>query len=463
VIADTRLTRRRTKRDVQEQSEHRLTFLDHTALELHRVTGRGQLMQCVWVYEHPVQIDGLNRFNANLYKSLGSRLIERSPLPFGRPRWVRPVGPPPPIHFAERPRRRTELMEWADELGKLPIDPERGPGWHLAVQPLDDGATAVSIVASHNIGDGVGSLMAVFEAVTGMLRDPGYDEPRSRSRGEAIVSDLSQALRDLPMTARTALKAAKTVREQRDSFKRAHAANAANADPTEVAVPSVALYIDIPEWDSKAESLGGNSYSLLAGFTARLGEHFGRNRPSDGAVSLLMAINLRESLDDDRALAMAFANAAVDPAAVTTDLTKVREAVREGREKAKNEPDPVIEMMALVPWLPRSAVKGIAELLFSYAEDPPCTCSNLGDLPPDLARVDGTPAERVFIRALDTSVTLGDLERSRGQLVVVSGRINGKVSISVEAYELGAANTKERVRAVVAETLSEFGLHATID
>ena len=87
----------------------------------------------------------------------------------------------------------------------------------------------------------------------------------------------------------------------------------------------------------------------------------------------------------------------------------------------------------------------------------------LGDLPPDLARVDGTPAENMFIRALDTSVTLGDLERSRGQLVVVSGRINGKVSISVEAYQLGAENSKERVRAVVAETLAEFGLNAVVD
>ena len=461
MTTEARPKRRLFARD--QPDEHRLAFLDQTALELLRVTGRGQLMQAVWVYEHPLDMDGLNRFNDNLYKSLGSRLIERSPLPFGRPRWVRTVGPPPPIHFADRPRPRTELMDWADRLGQLPIDPERGPGWHLAVQPLDDGSTAVSIVASHNIADGVGALMAVFEAVTGMLRDPGYDELGSRSLSEALVADARQAVRDLPLTARTAVKAVKMVRAQRDQFKNARAAHAAEGDPTEIFLPSVALYIDIPEWDAKAQSLGGNSYSLLAGFTARLGERFGRNRPSDGAVSLMMAINLRESLDDDRAIAMAFSNAAVDPAKVTIDLTEARDAVREGREKAKNEPDQVIELMALVPWLPRSAVKGIAELLFSYAEDPPCTCSNLGDLPPDLARPDGTPAENMFIRALDTSVTLGDLERSRGQLVVVSGRINGKVSISVEAYQLGAENSKERLRAVVAETLAEFGLTAVVD
>ena len=444
-------------------NEHRLAFLDHTALELHRVTGRGQLMQCVWVYEHPLDYEGLDRFNANLYKSLGSRLIERSPLPFGRPRWVRPVGPPPPIRIATTVRPRSELLDWADELAKLPIDPEHGPGWHLAVQPLEDGATGVAIVASHVIGDGVGALMAVFEAVTGMLRNPGYDEPNSRTKTQAVISDLRQAIRDLPLTARTAAKAARMFREQRDQFKRAATAHAAEGDKTEVVVPSAAFYVDIPEWDAKAKELGGNSYSLLAGVAARLGDRFGRNRASDGAVSLMIAINLRESLDDDRAIAMAFSNAAVDPAKVTTDLTEARDAIRVAREKAKNEPDPVIEMMALMPWLPSSAVKGIAELLFSYAEDPPCSCSNLGDLPPDLARVDGTPAENVFIRALDTNVTLGDLERSRGQLVVVSGRINGKVSVSVEAYQLGAENSKQRVRDEVIATLKEFGLTAEID
>jgi hypothetical protein len=87
----------------------------------------------------------------------------------------------------------------------------------------------------------------------------------------------------------------------------------------------------------------------------------------------------------------------------------------------------------------------------------------LGDLPPDLARVDGTPADYVFIRALDTDVTIGELQRSHGQLVVVSGRINGRVSISVEAYQLDAENSKARLRTVVEQTLAEFGLNAVID
>ena len=40
----------------------------------------------------------------------------------------------------------------------------------------------------------------------------------------------------------------------------------------------------------------------------------------------------------------------------------------------------------------------------------------------------------------------------------MSGRINSKVSIAVEAYQLGAENSKERLRALARQTLDEFGL-----
>lgn len=443
--------------------EHRLAFLDQAALELLRATGRSQLIQIVWVYEHPVDNEGLKRFHHNFFSSLAGRVVERSPLPFGRPRWVRPVAPAPPIQVADRIRPREELLEWADELGNLPIDPERGPGCYLAIQPFTDGATAVSIVASHVIGDGVGGMLAIFEAVTGNIRNPGYDPADSRSRRKAVAADIRQAVRDFPLAARTVVKAAKMVRNKRQEFARARAAQSSDSDGRHLVVPSVAIYVDAAEWDVKAESLGGNSYSLLGGFAAKLAEYLGRLRVADGAVSLLIAINLRESLDDDRALAMAFASATVDPSKVTVDLTEARTAVRQAREKAKTEPDPTMELLALVPWLPNRAVKGVVDLMFAYSEDLPVSCSNLGDLPSELAQIDGTTAEYVFIRGLDTNVTIGELERSHGQLVVVSGRINGLISISVEAYQLGAENSKARLRELAAQTLTAFGLSAEFE
>ncbi len=445
--------------------DHRLSYLDQTALELMRATGRGQLIQCVWVYEHPIDMTELERFHHHVSGSYVNRLIERSPLPFGRPRWVRAGASQPPMMVEARPRPRCELIDWADELTTLPIDPERGPGWHLVVQPLTDGSTAVSMIGSHVIADGVGAILQILEAVNGRSRDPGYLTHGARSRLHALASDLRQTVRDLPETAQVLLKTAKLVYQRRHELRRVTAPQPALTGTTEptVVVPAIVIFIDGDEWDQRANALGGNSYSLVAGFAAKLGEKMGRRRSVDGAVTLIIAINLREGLDDTRALALTFAKASVDPTNVTTDLSELRIAVREAREAAKTEPDPTLEILGLIPWLPDAGVKGGAELLFGYSEDRPVSCSNLGDLLPQLGQVDGTDAEYVFIRAVDTNVTEHDLQRSCGQLVVVSGRINGKVSISVEAYEVGASNSKARLRALAQETLTEFQLTGVIE
>ena len=98
-------------------------------------------------------------------------------------RWVRPVGRPHPVRVADKPIPRAELLEWADGLADLPIDPVHGPAWHVVVQPLTDGCTAVSMLWSHMIGDGVGALLAIFEAVTGNTRNFGYEQPGSAPGG----------------------------------------------------------------------------------------------------------------------------------------------------------------------------------------------------------------------------------------------------------------------------------------
>lgn len=447
------------------RDDHRLSYMDQTGLELMRATGRDQLIQCVWVYEHPLDMAGLKRFHRNVSASYGNRLIERSPLPFGRPRWVRAGRSQVPIRVETRPRPRDELIEWADELAGLPIDPERGPGWRLVVQSLSDGSTAVSMLGSHVIADGVGAIRLIIEATEGQGRDPGYLSHGARTTMRGVASDLRQTMRDIPETIRLLRKAATLACHSRREIVRAASSPpmSVSASRITVVVPAIAIFIDGEEWDLTANTLGGNSYSLLAAFAAKLGERMGRQRAADGAVTLIIAINVRESADDTRAIALTLAKASVDPTKVTTDLSDLRARVRAAREKAKSEPDPTLELLGLIPWLPDAGVKAVAELLFGYSEDLPVSCSNLGDLPPELSRVDGTAAEYVFIRAVDANVTQRDLERSRGQLVIVSGRINGKVSISVEAYEVGASNSKARLRELANQILAEFQLTGVIE
>ncbi len=179
-----------------------------------RAAGQQEVMQVVWIYEHALDFDGVRRVHRNLGEGLLGRRIERSPLPFARHRWVLDRGPSD-IDIAERARPRAELSDWADERSQLPIDPEQGSGWHIGVLPLTDGATAVSLVASHYLLDGLGLIVALVEAMMGNTRDLGYPPPRSRTRLHAIVQDARETARDMPQVARAFVAAAKFARRQR--------------------------------------------------------------------------------------------------------------------------------------------------------------------------------------------------------------------------------------------------------
>ena len=65
-----------------------------------------------------------------------------------------------------------------------------------------------------------------------------------------------------------------------------------------MAVPSVSVFVDLDAWDGRAAALGGNAYSLLAGFCARLADSMGR-RAADGKVPLIIPINDRAGVADE--------------------------------------------------------------------------------------------------------------------------------------------------------------------
>src|ERR1700752_5448637 len=140
--------------------------VDQTFFRLGQAAGVGQ---CVWVYDRPVDIAGLRRFHQHLAQGRLSRRIERSPLPFGRHRWVSPSAQPE-LEIVATPRPREEFNDWLTEQANTPLDAEHGPGWHLAVLPFTDGGTGVSLVASHCLTEGVG----LSEAVAGPACGDGH-------------------------------------------------------------------------------------------------------------------------------------------------------------------------------------------------------------------------------------------------------------------------------------------------
>ncbi len=438
---------------------NRLTLWDEALVRANRVTGRVQLIQVVWVYEHPVDMDTVRQFHRNFGYGMVGRRVERSPLPFGRYRWVSALGPAAPLQINTEPLPRDQISDWADAWAQVPIDPENGPGWQMAVQSFSDGVTAISVVGSHCLWDGVAARLTLCMAVAGANIDLGYPPPLSRRPARAIAADLRETVRGLPEIARAARKAVKVLRVGGEEKAAAPAKRVRPpvAKPDErVIVPAITTYVDLAEWDARAEALGGNGYSMLAGISAKLGERMGR-RNADGNISLLIAISDRTAETDVRANAMTLVNAKVDPAEVTKDLSATRTILRTALKAAKDKPDEILELMPLTPLVPKRLVKKVADMLVG-ADDMPVVCSNMGDLPPMMTRVDGTEAEYMAFNGVDQATPRGELEHGDGQLVVVSGRLSGKIIIGIVAYQVGAKNSKARLRELTAETLAEFDL-----
>jgi hypothetical protein len=446
--------------------DNRLALLDQMLFDSHRAAGQKEIMQVVWVYEHAIDFDGLRRFHHNLGHGLLGRRIERSPLPFGRHRWVLDRRPSE-IDIAEHARPRAELSDWADERSQLPVDAESGPGWHLGVLPLTDGSTAVSLVVSHYVLDGLGLVVALIDAVMGNTRDLGYPPPRSRSRMRAAVEDVHQTVRDVPQVARAVGAAAKLARKQagrrRDNGRLPASrpvATGSDDGNDVIVVPGVTISIGLDEWDARAEALGGTSNTLVGGLAAKLGEHMGRRRADDGAVTLQLPISERAE-GDTRAVAVSFARVCVDPTRVTTDLRDVRAAINQeltNLRQTGSEQQP----LWLTLFMPKPVLKRLADAALSDPERP-VFCSNLGGLGSVVCRLDGTEAEYAAARGPRQQVRRQWLERIGGQLNVLSMRLAGKIVITVLAYQPGAKNNKPALRELVAETLAEFGLTGKIE
>ena len=444
-----------------ETAEDQLAFIDQATFLSLRATGRAQLVQYVWIYTHPVDMDGLRRFHENLGHGFAGRLIEPAALPFGRHRWVASPGPAGELAVAGE-RAPSALGAWIEERSQQRIDPVHGPGWHLGVLPMTDGSTAVTLVASHCLLDHGASVRTVTDAVAGVRRDFGYERPGARVRSRALASDARQVVRDLPELGRTLLTAAKFAVEGRKQISSAGTSRPpAAVTPVDapVVLPAVSAIVDVQEWDARAAELGGTGYSLLAGFAALLGERLGRAHPSDGRVTLLIAMSDRGGDDDHRANAMKIASATVHPGPVTTDLTAARSAVREVLVTLRSGPDDKHALLPITPFVPKVAVRRAADLIFG---DLPVSCSNLGDVPVDMTRADGTEADFMLFRPVDQGVTRKALERAGGQLVVAAGRVGGTISIGVIGYEVGAHNSREWLADKVVRTLADFGLKGTI-
>src|SRR5829696_7068563 len=332
-----------------------LDLFDQTVFVGERATGATNLLQCVWVYNRAVDLDGLRRFHQHLQQGRLSRRIERSPLPFGRHRWVSPSGQSE-LEVAATPRPREEFDAWLSEQANTPLDAEHGPGWHLAVLPFTDGGAGVSLVISHCLTDGVGLYEALADAASGRHDPINWPAGGSRRRWQAVREDARQTVRDIPAIGRAVAAAAQFAARNRGSDE--SVTPPPNAPPAPfpgvdelVTLPTATIFVDADQWDARADSLGGTSNALLAGLAARLAQRVGR-LGADGSVTLTMPVNER-TVGDTRANAVTNVDFTVDPAPAATDLREIRAATKQALIRSKDTLNERWELLPLAPLLPQ--------------------------------------------------------------------------------------------------------------
>lgn len=419
-------------------------------------------MQFTWIYDRPVDIDGLRRFQRNLGHGLLGRLIECSPLPFGRHRWVFAPGPAD-LDIAAQDRDRSEVWTWADERICLPIDPENGPAWRLGVQPLADGGAAVDLVVSHSVADGSGLCLSLADAVKGIRRDLHYPPPGSRTRRQALIEDGQQTVRSLPGVAKAVVAAARVARTESDGLATSMRGSAGQVTPgkeRQVVLPTVVAYFDPDHWDERSRSLGGTSNSLFGGLGARLGQILGRV-DDDGHVRLTWPVNERTD-GDTRANALTVGGVmTVDPTKVTESLVELRAEMKRALTALSEPGTDLSAPLPLVPFTPKVLARLVDKMINEVGG--PIGCSNLGELDPAVNRPDGTDADYIALRVLEPQITNHILDRMGGYLYLVTGRVPGQIFVTVAAWTVGGMNTKESLRDSVLQALAEFQLTGIVE
>jgi hypothetical protein len=436
-----------------------LDLFDQTVFVGERATGATNLLQCVWVYNRAIDIDGLRRFHQHLQQGRLSRRIERSPLPFGRHRWVSPSDQSE-LETVATPRPREEFDAWLNEQANTPLDAEHGPGWHLAVLPFTDGGAGVSLVISHCLTDGVGLCEALADAACDRHDPINWPAAGSRPRWQALCEDARQTVRDIPAIGRAVVAAARFAGRNRGGDGSATAAPVLPAREDEpITLPTATIFVDADEWDARAHSLGGTSNTLLAGLAARLAQGAGRVG-ADGSVDLTLPVNERTA-GDTRANAITNVDFTVDPAPAATDLREIRAATKQALIRSQVEPNERWELLPLAPLLPQWLVRRSVGVSASSAAS--VVSSNLGVVNPAAYRPDGTDADYFVVKPLGPGVTKAIMHRLGGLLVLVSGRAHGRVFVSVLAYQPGRANSNDGLRRDLSSALSDFSLTATTD
>lgn len=276
----------------------------------------------------------------------------------------------------------------------------------------------------------------------------------------ALREDARQTAYDTGDVGRAIGAAARMLREGRDAVQAA-SAEKPPAPPTagndRITLPMTTFFVDADEWDGRAGALGGTSNALLAGLAARLAQRVGRVA-ADGSVNVGMPLNERTP-GDTRANAVTNVDVTLRPSAIGTDLREIRAVIKNALIRHQDVPDERWALPPLVPLIPKRIFRQLISVVTGGATT--VVSSNLGVIDPAVNQPDGSDADYFAMKSVYPGVTSATMHRTNGALALLSGRVHGRLFVSVLGCQLGRRNSNEDLRQAISDVLGDFSLTAT--
>ncbi len=458
------------------RSVSRLTFDDDLFLRMECVMNVPVVNQIVWRFDAESLSDGadeavLLEALSSMWRSLAAgplnRRVERARVPGARDRWIR-SSECLPLDIADAPIPASRLGEWMQEKAATPLHPLDGPVWQLAYTSVDDGGSAVSLVASHVIGDGGALTSAAIAAMSGRDEPDDFVSAWDRPR----VPDLLDAAAQLGAAATGTTRAlAKGVR---GALAGTGGSPAPDTAPLSIApavgrpeetsdgafAPSTVV-VDCPtdEWIAAAGAAGGSANSLLVAVALGILTSSGRVDESD-TVKVALPVSTRVH-GDVRANATSGVSISVEGGGrYRTDLSAIR---RESKAAFTALADPstptAFELTKpLVQMLPDVVVAQVSK----SATAPLCLCSNLGDRGERARSLGGVQARSVAMRSITQNTTAELLRRTRGGVSVWWNTSGETATLCVTGLDPDAFPTADRLQQLVADEYHRWRLTPTV-
>lgn len=434
-----------------------LCYMDQGSFVALRALRRQPIGHITWLYPHRLEEAAVTGFNECLAAGLLGRLLQRSPLPWGRHRWVaNPV--PAPVTWFRDPIPLDHLPAWRSSLINLPIDPEHGPGWRLAVQPLGDGGSALSLLVSHTVADGQAGILAVADAIAGRPFPNGFPAASRRWSPTMLARDGMESLRSFPDAWRALLALLGRQRQQAPAPIQAAPAPRAGSGTTQgpaVELPLVQIVLDPAACEARAAQAGIKSGILLMAFAARLAFRMGRV-DANGRVKLVLPVSDRQP-GDRRGNALRSVTVMADPDIALQDPRKLQRELRNAQAALLRHGDELSPLLPLIPYVPLWMVRRMERM--ALGTDLPVGCSLFGELPPELDGPFGK-ASLVCLSVLER-FDAATLDALGGQMFLEEYSVGGRMLATVSGYMPGRITSRADLLPIVREALSEFGMIGT--